>query len=159
MGKSRNEPLGIERRTMTNLDFVKDVFDRSPDRETAPVHIVTQIVNSLLGLLILPYEKKWALHQDGTKLEDLYAAGWPEWNLVMPKPGEPKTLGKLAWHLRNAAAHGHYSFSSDSRDPREVIVTVKDKPLHGDINWIATIRADRLYKFCRRLSSYMEGKP
>ena len=117
--------MGIERRTMTNLDFVKEVFDRSPDKETAPVHIVTQIVNSLLGLLILPYEKQWALYKDEAKLEELYAAGWPEWNLLLPKPGEPETLGKLAWHLRNAAAHGDYSFSSDSRDPLEVILTVK----------------------------------
>ena len=158
MTSSRNEPLGIETRTMTNLDFIKDVFDSSPNKETAPVHIVTQIVNSLLGLLILPYENKWALYEDGTKLATLYTQDWPKWNMVLRKHGEPKTLGKLAWHLRNAAAHGRYSFSSNSRDPQEVVITVKDKPEGGDINWIAEIRADKLYYFCQHLYRYMEEK-
>ena len=88
---------------------------------------------------------------------ELYNDGWPEWNVALPIPGEPKALGKLAWYLRNAAAHGRCSFSSDSRDPQEVIITVKDKPIKGDIYWIAKITADKLYKFCCGLAKYMEN--
>ena len=143
---------------MTNLQFVGDVFASSPDKETAPVHIVTQIVNSLLGLVVLPYEKDWALHKDSTKLQELCSKGWPRWDFVMPKADECQTLGDLTWHLRNAAAHGNYSFSSNDRDPTKVIITVRDRPVGKPINWIAQIRADKLYVFCQRLSGHMAEK-
>ena len=158
MPSSRNNPGGIEQRTMTNLEFVNDVFESSPDKETVPVHIVTQIVNSLLGLVILPYVKGWAFHEDNTKLEELFSKRWPRWDFVMPKADECQTLGNLVWHLRNAAAHGNYSFSSNDRDPTKVIITVRDRPVGKPINWIAQIRADKLYVFCERLSGYMAEK-
>ena len=158
MPKSRNNSGGIEQRTMTNLQFVNDVFEASPDKETAPVHIVTQIVNSLLGLVVLPYAKGWAFHKGNTKLEELYSKGWPRWDLIMPKADECHTLGNLVWHLRNAAAHGNYSFSSNDRDPTKVIITIRDRPVGKPINWIAQIRADKLYVFCERLSWDMAEK-
>ncbi len=158
MLEPRNQAMGIERRTMINLDFVKEVFDNSPNKADAPVHMVTQIVNSLLGLLVLPYERGYALLEDDEELKKLYSQGWPKWNITKRPPMEPRTLGKLAWHLRNAASHGSYHFSSDSRDPCQVTITVTDKPMgkNARINWRASIRADNLYIFCQRLSDYMD---
>ena len=78
MPESRNKPMGIEERTMINLEFVREAFDSSPVKAKAPVHIVTQIVNSLLGLLILPYERRYALFNDEELLKQLYADGWPK---------------------------------------------------------------------------------
>lgn len=158
MLEPRNKAMGIEKRTMINLEFVREAFDNSPDKANAPVHIVTQIVNSLLGLLILPYERGYALLEDDTELKELYAQGWPRWDITKFPPMEPQTLGKLAWHLRNAASHGRYHFSSDSRDPRQVTITVKDKPMgkNRPINWRASIRAEKLYIFCQCLSNYMD---
>lgn len=155
MPESRNKPMGIEERTMINLEFVREVFDSSPVKAEAPVHIVTQIVNSLLGMLILPYERRYALFNDEEPLKQLYADGWPKWNITKFPPNEPQTLGKLAWHLRNAASHGLYHFSSNSREPHEVTITVKDKPIGKPINWRASIRADELYNFCQCLTNYM----
>ena len=160
MPESRNKPMGIEERTMINLKFVREVFDSSPVKAEAPVHIVTQITNSLLGLLVLPYERRYALFNDKEPLEQLYADGWPKWNITEFPPRELQTLGKLAWHLRNAASHGLYHFSSNSREPRDVTVTVKDRPRRDDpINWRASIRADELYIFCQRLTNYMANSP
>ena len=157
MFESRNNPMGIEKRTMVNLEFANKVFDDSPDKAKAPVYIVTQTVSSLLGLVILPYEEGYALHGDKTEMKELYDQGWPEWKRIKFPKKEPNTLGKLAWHLRNAAAHGRYEFSSNSRIPSEVTITVKDKPFGKSkpINWVASIRADHLYIFCKCLTNYM----
>ena len=156
MPESRSEAMGIEKRTLINLKFVKETFDDAPDKDKAPVHIVTQIVNSLLGLLILPYSKGYALRDDPNKLEELYDHEWPRWDIADCTPNGTWTLGQLARHLRNAAAHGRYYFSSDSRQPREVTITVEDKPRGQPINWSASIRADKLYTFCQCLSDYMD---
>ena len=157
MMKPRNDPMGIEGRTLKNLEFIKAEFDQSP--ADGRVHVVTQVVNSLLGLVILPYEKRYALHQDKKMLEELYAEDWPTWNITLPKPGEPKQLGKLIGHLRNAAAHGRYTFSSDSTCLSEVTITVEDRPdRKAPVNWQAEIRADELYKFCQCLYEYIKDK-
>ena len=139
MIKPRNEPMGIERRTLKNLEFIKEVFDKEVfDKSPADarIHVVTQVVNSLLGLVILPYEKGYALLNDEKMLKELYDDGWPKWNITQPKPCEPEQLGKLIRHLRNAAAHGRYTFSSDSPHLNQVTITVEDKkPKNPEINW------------------------
>ena len=67
----RNDPMGIEGRTLKNLEYIKDVVDQSPG--AGRVHVVAQVVNSLLGLVVLPYEKGYALLNDEKMLEELYA--------------------------------------------------------------------------------------
>lgn len=159
MPKSRNAPMGIEERTMRNLAFIDEA--RRDPHVRGRVHIVTQIMNSLLGLVILPSEREgvpYRLSEDKTKLRDLYAAHWPRWELSPLNQLETRTLGDLATRLRNAAAHGRYTFDSDSLDPEEVTITVKDKPQHGPINWCASIRADKLHRFCRLLCEHMAKK-
>ena len=102
----------------------------------------------------MPYK----LSEDDTRLSDLYTRNWPKWELGPLNKLETETLGDLATRLRNAAAHGRYTFDSDSLDPQEVTITVKDKPRCGPINWCATIRADELHRFCRLLTEHMAKK-
>ena len=156
MPPPRNEPMGIETRTMTNLAFIEKVHNNPQTKDQ--VHMVTQIVNSLLGLVILPYERHgypYELCRDKKTLTKLYAQDWPRWEFSPYNTQETKTLGFLSRRLRNAAAHGRYTFDSESRDPEDVTITVKDKPPKGPINWCATIRADQLQEFCQLLSAYM----
>ena len=156
MPPSRNEPMGIEIRTMTNLAFVEKAHRNLQTKDQ--VHMVTQIVNSLLGLVILPYERHgypYELSKDKKRLETLYGQSWPRWEFSPYNEKETKTLGFLTRRLRNAAAHGRYTFDSDSRDPEEVTITVKDKPQDRPVNWCAAIRADQLQEFCQLLSDYM----
>ena len=159
MPPSRNKPMGMEKRTLRNLDFIDEAHRKPSTRDR--VHIVTQTMNSLLGLVILPSERKgvpYKLSQDETRLDDLYEQCWPRWELSPLNESKTQTLGSLARHLRNAAAHGRYTFDSDSLDPEEVIITVKDKPQHGAINWCASIRADELLRFCQLLGQHMANK-
>jgi len=49
--ESRTLSSGLARRTLKNLDFIKTA-------SSMEVHPVTQVVNSLLGLLVFPIEKE-----------------------------------------------------------------------------------------------------
>ena len=51
---SRNAPKGkgIVERTLKNLEYIQDAHARNDD-----VHVVTHLVTSLLGLVVLPWEK------------------------------------------------------------------------------------------------------
>ena len=151
---SRNEAIEIARRTQRNLQYIKAEFDR--EGEDSPIHVVTQLVNSLLGMVVLPREQYLEVRNEATNLKSLAAQGWPEWNIAKWSV-ETKTLGQLSWHIRNAAAHGRITFSSDSRYLHEVKITVKDSGDQGvSINWHAEIRGDELYDLCMRFAEHVE---
>ena len=121
---------------------------------------MTQLVNSLLGIVVVPKEwsPEYALWDKS--LKDFQCEGWPMWDVICdnPKPNKPKTknLGTLVWHLRNAAAHGGFKFEGrqDSHDLQEVIFVVEDRPSdHEPINWRARVKGDCLLDFCYRLAN------
>ena len=110
-------------------------------------------MNSLLGLVILPREQYLELRNKSAQLKDLASQGWPDWNITK---GNSNTLAQLTRRVRNAAAHGRISFSSDSRYLHEVLITVEDSADKGrTINWSAEIRGDDLYEFCTRFAIHV----
>lgn len=145
---SRNDALGFARRTKKNLDYLEQSRQNGAD-----VHEVTQIVSSMLGLVIIPWERQLVAKLPEKSLGDLYTDGWPSWNLLL---GSTDTLHELVRHLRNACAHGRVSFSSDSLSPAEVVITVEDARPHKPIDWRASIRADQLRQFCLRFIELIE---
>lgn len=145
---SRNDPLGFAARTRKNLEYIEQAYG------SADVHCVTQIANSLLGLIVFPYEKRFDLHVKDLKLRELAARGWPQWQLLK---GECETLGDLIHHLRNAVAHGHLKFSSDDREPARVAIIVEDYK-KDKLYWYAQIKADDLRTFCLRFIDLLEEK-
>ena len=148
---SRNDAIEIARRTERNLRYIKSEFDCRG--EDSPVHVVTQLMNSLLGLVILPRERYLEVANETAKLRELATQGWPEWKITK---GKADTLGQLTWHVRNAAAHGRIAFSSDSRYLHEVMITVEDSRGKGkSIYWRAEIKGDDLYEFCLRFAKHV----
>ena len=148
---TRNDAIEIARRTERNLEYIKAEFDRAG--ENSQVHVITQLVNSLLGLVILPREQYLEVQNEATKLGSLVSQGWPKWNITK---GKADTLGQLAKHVRNAAAHGRITFSSDSRYLHEVMIRVEDSADYGkSIYWRAEIRGDDLYDFCVRFATHV----
>ena len=150
---SRNEAIEIARRTQRNLEHIKREFDRKG--EDSNVHVVTQLVNSLLGMVVLPREKYLEVRNDATNWKCLVEQDyWPEWHITK---GTAKTLGELIRHIRNAAAHGRITYSSDSRYLDQVTITVEDSKDDGkSIYWSAKIRGDKLYDFCMSFSAHVE---
>jgi hypothetical protein len=51
---TRNDTLEFCRRTRRNLEFIENAPQNDP---TAPVHAVTQLALSLLGIVVFPYER------------------------------------------------------------------------------------------------------
>ena len=151
--KSRNNPLGIGQRTRKNLEYIKDARKRQED-----VHLVTQLVNSLLGLVVLPWERNSVKSIEKVKLEELRKKGWPEWCITLDEDKEKtETLGQLVQHIRNATAHGHITFSSDSLCLSEVVIEVANKRRGAqEPHWRAKIQGDHLYSFCLLFSKYIE---
>jgi hypothetical protein len=140
---SRNQPLGFAERTRKNLVALEAAASKGAD-----VHLVTQVATSLLGLVAFPWEKKASTAVNGRSLEQLVSEGWPQWAFSL---GTCSTLGDLSERLRNAIAHGRFSFSSESRVLEEVTIVLEDwKKNASTAHWRASIRADHLREFCLR---------
>jgi hypothetical protein len=140
---SRKHALGFAERTRKNLEAIENAYAEGKD-----VHVVTQLAISLLGLLVFPWEKHFAAHVKNLKLDALVRKGWPRWEILL---GTCNTLGGLVRHLRNAVAHGHMDFSSDSRVMAEVDIVVEDyKSGSEKPHWKARICATELREFCLR---------
>jgi hypothetical protein len=81
-------------------------------------------------------------------LSKLEAEGWPRWDIQLDKKGDTKTLGKLTWHLRNAASHRRLKFSSDHRETHKVEIEFEDAPNRKSLpNWCIKINAAALAAF------------
>jgi len=148
---SRNKPLGFATRTRKNFEYIEAGFEAGKD-----VHVVAQLANSLLGLIVFPWEGKAAAKIESLSMTRLTQDGWPEWEVLMGDE-DTKTLGDLMYHLRNAIAHRHIVFSSDSRYMEEVFVSIEDfKPHATAPYWRARIGAKPLRDFCLRFIKLLE---
>lgn len=148
---SRNTTEGFARRVRKNLDFIIE-----KRRESEDVHEVTQLAISLLGLIVFPWEAHALQHLENLSLVELESEGWPRWEILLDEKGDTKTLGKLTWHLRNAASHRRLKFSSDDRDMHLVEVEFEDSANAKSPNWRAKINAANLKMFCDCFTKRLE---
>jgi HEPN pEK499 p136 len=150
---SRNDSLGFAHRTQKNLTYVEAAF-----REGADVHVVTQIVNSSLGLIIFPWAEPFDQRIQQLRLDELEVQGWPNWEITK---GSCATLGQLLHRLRNGLAHRNVSFSSDSREAEDVTIEVWDTiKKNGEderiVHWAARIQSDQLRRFSEKLTNLVD---
>jgi hypothetical protein len=153
----RNDAIHFAAFMLENLEFVEDSWRAGhTSHRDPPIHLVTQAVNSLLGLVVFSCEQNYVRFTLKERLADLVAAGWPVW--VFELGGSPDTtLGELVYHLRNGAAHARVRFSSDSAIPSEVRITFEDaKTKASPVYWRASISAAELLEFCRRYARHVE---
>ena len=88
MFETRNNPIGFAQRTSKNLKYVNQAFERGGD-----VHVVTHVVNSLLGIIIVPEENYSSEAFMLIPLEKLCIdRGWPRRNITLDNPlvGSPR---------------------------------------------------------------------
>lgn len=163
---------GFIQRTRNNLSVI-----RSQPEKIA--HPVTQLVCSMLGLVVFPWEGSKKGRAESTdpvstychkfadfaefSLDKLEEAGWPHWSVMLDQPPqnaktrknwkETTTLGTLVSHLRNALSHYRIDFSCDSSDLSKVFITFDDRPFkEKEPNWRATMRADNLLIFSEKFA-------
>jgi hypothetical protein len=150
---SRNEAIEFARRTQVNLLFIERA-----KRSGEPVHEVTQLALSLLGLIVFPKEKLLLDAIETISLEDLRDNGWPVWHVTLDSGKQrTETLGVLVWHLRNAISHGALMFTSDDQYLENVAIRVEDKPTRrAPSNWRAEISGTNLRDFCLRFAKLID---
>lgn len=96
-------------RTRINLDYIENALANSDE-----VYEVTQLVNSLLGLLVFP--EQYYFHQiPQIPLEELVTKGWPKIKVV--GDFQPAIdLREQMRYLRNSIAHFNIRFLHDAKD-------------------------------------------
>jgi len=88
------------KRTNCNLKTIQNLSSNGE-----PPYEVTQLINSLLGLVVLPKEKLFR-EIPQTAFDDLRADGWPD-SFLQPSSRKelPDNLRSLSICLRNGVAH------------------------------------------------------
>lgn len=109
-------------RTLRNLEYIEF---RAADNEA--VYPVTQLWNSLLGLIVLPRERDVGCIPE-TRMAELWAAGWP---LITVAGREHQTLRQLVRDLRNAITHFNVDFRAGS-----------DREIEAVTVWVSELDAD-----------------
>lgn len=139
-------------RTRTNLRAIEDL--RAEGREA---YEVTQLVNSMLGLLVFPREE-FIERIPETSLNDLAADGWPVPKVVGGFP-QAKDLRELVRYLRNAIAHFDIEFIGDARN--EIRILRVWNTSRGRRTWQAEVGLEELRAIAGRFTDLLlaNGRP
>ena len=133
-------------RTKTNLETLRALQAERPDKE---IFEVTQMVNSLLGLLVFP-QQEFVSKIPKTPIEELVASGWAVPH-VCGEFEQVENLNQLIKYLRNAVAHFNIKFTEDERGQiNGLIVWNYNHPREKIINWRAKLTLDDIEKLTDR---------
>jgi hypothetical protein len=129
-------------RTKKNLEVIEKLQDDHRghtgeiDQEEVEVYEVTQLINSMLGLLVFP-QQEYFEHIPEISLADLANQGWPK-PLVTGTYPDVKTLRDLMRYMRNAISHFHIKFKADGQNRIEGL-RIWNVNRAGEENWEATL--------------------
>jgi hypothetical protein len=138
------------RRTQRNLEYV-----RSAQHGGADVYEVTQLINSMLGLLVFP-QQQYVDAIPATPVSDLERDGWPIPRIVGDYP-QVNDLNQLVKYLRNAIAHCNLEFISDSSMDIQG-VQVWNVPPNGQTNWKAQLTIAELHDLTEKFLTLLLGE-
>jgi hypothetical protein len=124
-------------RTRKNLEYIE-----KHQKLGEEVYEVTQLVNSLLGLLVFPREKFLDVIPK-TPIVELEAQGWPVIEIIQGQ-SECQTLFDLVKYLRHGIAHFNLRFlaNKDGQLQGMQIWNID----HGHKNWEARLSINQLHK-------------
>ncbi len=143
-------------RTNVNLEFI-----RAAHANDVKVFEVTQLINSMLGLLVFPKARLDDLIDKKKPLNTYRQDGWeiPEPTIwLKPKKWKCsydwKNLREFIRHMRNGVSHSYIEFSSN--DDKEVSgMTIWDKSEENQPNnWEVEFTKEQLMKFTEKMTCY-----
>jgi hypothetical protein len=148
----RNTVWGFRNRVVKNLEFIATARNTNAD-----VHIVTELITSLLGLIVFPYQEIVESEYESFKdrqVDDLTSVNPSIWHFSI---GSSENLHDHVRHLRNAISHRRIHFSNDDRDLARVEVRFQDRATHySDVNWEVTVTADALKEFVCEFAALLQ---
>jgi hypothetical protein len=150
MTVSRETVEGFIQRTRTNLELIEENY-----KTKSEAHVITQLVNSLLGILVFPWKLHTLKDLEDEKMSNLNLQEWPE---RIVKTGKDESIGEFMSHMRNAVAHRKITFSSDSPNPEEVILTFNSRDYKHKIDWEASFNGSQLRQFCNKFMDLIEKR-
>jgi len=135
-------------RTLSNLESIERLKTDDPGRR---VYETTQLINSLLGLIVLPREQEF-MKIPATPLSELVEQGWAIPKMIVDHPKTPD-LQRLIHYLRNAVAHFRLEFMTDGRE----LIGVKmwNEPKHGSRDWEVDLLLEELRDITKRFSTLL----
>lgn len=146
----RNDPLGFAERGWSNLTIIEDTF-----KTQGKGHVVTQLVQTLLSVLVFPKERWFYEYLSKVEISKLEKRDWP-----LPKQviGTTSDMNQLLRHMRNAVCHGGVTFysdapsGSDSRFVEEITIEFVDRPKrNSDICWKVIMEGKDLRRFLYKI--------
>lgn len=150
--------LDFARRTKKNLEFVESYVHSKPLDSNVEVYEVTQLINSLLGLLVFPQQK---FYNDLPKktLSELKAEGWPDVRVIEGKLREDNLKGLLRY-LRNGVSHFNVEFVINQDGALSGIRVWNVPPESEKCDWKAELKLEELksivYKFIELIEEKMD---
>ena len=99
--------VDFAKRTRANLEFIENSSDSN-------VYEVTQLFNSMLGLLVFP-QQSYMDRIPETPLRELIISGWPTIKVITGKPSYDN-LRQLIRMLRNGVSHCNVRFIADDKN-------------------------------------------
>jgi hypothetical protein len=107
---------------------------------------VTQLINSLLGLLVFP-QQQYMQSIERIPLEELVQAGWPIPQVDGYCP-QVDDLNQLVRYLRNSVSHFNISFLTDRENQIAGLIVWNE--FRDRTTWRARLTIENLRGFCDR---------
>jgi len=147
------ETRAFANRVRLNLDAIDAVVSVAPTK----AHQVTQVVLTLIGLVVLPRESHYMDALGDSNLNTLATQGWPTWTIAHDLSRRPEgaadTLADLLWHLRSTITSGQIRMTAGDKPFAEVSIYFDQHVAGGEIvTWSASISAPDLRTFCIKLA-------
>lgn len=137
-------------RTRSNLRTIERL-----QGEGGEVYEATQLVNSMLGLLVFPREE-FIRRVPRTPLDQLKEEGWPV-PRVTPGFDQVSDLRELIRYLRNAIAHFNIEFIRDGRNEIRMLRVWNFDPRRGRKTWEAELGLAELRGIADRFTGVVIG--
>lgn len=127
------------KRTIANLRAIRQMRHES---DRAPVYEVTQLINSMLGLLVFP-QQRYVDRIPTTPLVELERQGWPVPQVVGDYP-QVSDLRGLVRMLRNAISHFNLEFHPSDDNEIDRLTVWNTEPRTGKVTWKAQLSVSDL---------------
>jgi hypothetical protein len=145
--KYENLVKDFVKRTKQNNEMLRKLQIENPNLE---FYEVTQLINSLLGLLVFP-QQEYLDDIPNTPLDELAKSGWPIPKVVGDYP-QVEDLNQLVRYLRNSIAHFNIIFFDEFQQIAGLTVWNERK---GEITWKATLTISDIEEITNRFVDLM----
>lgn len=126
-------------RTASNLKAIQELRASGASPQ---VFEVTQLVNSMLGLLVFP-QQRYMDRIPQTPIEELQHEGWPIPTIV-GNYRQVSDLRQLVRVLRNAVAHYNLEFEPSQKNEIKRLILWNTRPGSREVTWKASLSVSDL---------------